>query len=231
MFYIFSIFILLSNLMNKIIIILLLFTQGCVFSNLNYLKNKNLNLKCLIKKNNKLKNTVKKFNISIQSILIDNKNILTHKNKIFVNTKKKQFLQKKITKINSYNKKKINLIWPLKKPVLFRHFNSRVDQLYEGTSLGAPAGTKVFAAASGKVLHIGNQNNCFGNIIILKHSNSLITIYANLSQIYVKIGMIIKKGKYIGKVGLSGGVQSPRVHFEVRYNRNPINPLIVLPKN
>ncbi len=149
-------------------------------------------------------------------------------NKTYVKTKNSKRKPQKRIKANSYYKnKKARLIWPIKKPVLFRHFS----QLYEGISLGAPAGTKVFAVSRGKVLHAGSQDNRFGNIVILEHSSSLVTIYANLSQINVRPGVKIQKGEIIGKVGRSGGVQSPRVHFEVRQNRKPVNPLVFLPKN
>jgi murein DD-endopeptidase MepM/ murein hydrolase activator NlpD len=132
---------------------------------------------------------------------------------------------------NTYsNIKTINLIWPIKKPVLFRYFNSNKKNIYNGIALGAPSGTKVFAALYGKVLYTGKQFNCFGNIIILQHSDFLVTIYGNLSHIYVQSGMNIQQNQSIGIVGCTGNVESPRIHFEVRYHGYPIDPLILLKK-
>lgn len=124
---------------------------------------------------------------------------------------------------------KIALDWPVDKPVLFREFSEQAKNVNEGIDLGAPKNTVVKAAAAGKVLHVGDTGNNFGQTIIIRHQQPYMTVYANLGTAQVKTGDLVKSGETIGTVGTSGGVESPMVHFEVRRNRLPVNPVYFLP--
>ncbi|MBH1989130.1 MAG: M23 family metallopeptidase [Myxococcaceae bacterium] len=120
--------------------------------------------------------------------------------------------------------REIALEWPVKNAVLFKSFDSRSQTLYEGIGVGAPLGTSVHSAAEGKILYVGEEEAHYGKIVIIDHEHSFVTIYAHLDQILVKKGQRVKQGESIGTVGQSGGVDSPRVYFQVRKNRTPVDP-------
>ncbi|TFG92357.1 MAG: hypothetical protein E4G71_02205 [Candidatus Atribacteria bacterium] len=96
-------------------------------------------------------------------------------------------------------------------------FNSGID-------IGAPLGEVVRAASSGEVIYTGNIKG-YGQIIIIDHSGRITTLYAHLSKILVDIGDKVNKEQPIGQVGDSGGVSSTRLHFEVRVEGKPTDPM------
>jgi len=96
-------------------------------------------------------------------------------------------------------------------------FNSGID-------ISAPLGQVVHAAGSGEIIYTGNIKG-YGQIIIIDHSGRITTLYAHLSKILVEIGDKVKKEQVIGQVGDSGGVSSTRLHFEVRVEGKPTDPM------
>lgn len=97
---------------------------------------------------------------------------------------------------------------------------------YNGIDIGAPKGTPVFAAASGKVIvsryRDGNPwFGGYGNYIVVEHDNGTQTLYAHLSQTIVSRGWNVVQGQVIGYVGSTGRSTGPHLHFEVRGARNP----------
>lgn len=95
-------------------------------------------------------------------------------------------------------------------------FNSGID-------ISSPLGEAVRAASFGTVIYIGNVKG-YGEIIILDHGGNVVTLYAHLSKVLIKMNDQVSKGQIIGQVGTSGGVPSPRLHFEVRVEGKPVNP-------
>jgi murein DD-endopeptidase MepM/ murein hydrolase activator NlpD len=112
-------------------------------------------------------------------------------------------------------------------------FGQRVDPIsgkvrfHAGLDLAPGLGARVVAAQDGIVIWAGVRAG-FGRLIILDHGNQLTTWYAHLEQILVKPRQIVKKGDLIGKVGSSGRTTGPHLHFEVRLNNKPQNPLLYL---
>jgi len=96
-------------------------------------------------------------------------------------------------------------------------FNSGID-------ISAPLGQVVHAAGSGEVIYTGSIKG-YGQIIIIDHGGRVTTLYAHLSRILIDIGDKVKKGQPIGQVGDSGGVSSTRLHFEVRVEGKPTDPM------
>ena len=96
-------------------------------------------------------------------------------------------------------------------------FNSGID-------ISAPLGQVVHASGSGEVIYTGNIKG-YGQIIIIDHGGRVTTLYAHLSKISVDIGDKVKKEQIIGQSGDSGGVSSPRLHFEVRVEGKPTDPM------
>jgi len=96
-------------------------------------------------------------------------------------------------------------------------FNSGID-------ISGPLGEVVHAAGSGEVIYIGNIKG-YGQIVIIDHGGRVTTLYAHLSKILIEIGDKVKKEQPIGQVGDSGGVSSTRLHFEVRVEGKPTDPM------
>ncbi len=96
-------------------------------------------------------------------------------------------------------------------------FNSGID-------ISAPLGEVVRAAGLGEVIYTGSIKG-YGQIIIIDHGGRTTTLYAHLSKILIDIGDKVKKAQIVGQVGDSGGVSSPRLHFEVRVEGKPTDPM------
>jgi murein DD-endopeptidase MepM/ murein hydrolase activator NlpD len=120
-----------------------------------------------------------------------------------------------------------SLRWPLH-GVLYSRFGVRQGQRHDGIDIAAPEGTPVVAAAPGTVVYTGRQSG-YGAIVILRHQNGLITLYAHNSAVLVKEGERVEAGAPVAKVGQSGRTTGPHLHFEVREGTRPRNPLFYLP--
>ncbi|MEG2775730.1 MAG: peptidoglycan DD-metalloendopeptidase family protein [Cellulosilyticaceae bacterium] len=103
-------------------------------------------------------------------------------------------------------------------------YGSRWGTYHRGIDIAAPAGTPVYASASGTVAYSGYNNGGFGKMIILDHSNGYQTYYAHNSSLYVQVGQSVSKGQNIAAVGSTGNSTGNHVHFEIRKNGTPINP-------
>lgn len=136
--------------------------------------------------------------------------------------------QNKKASISIDNKKmlKLNFQWPLKGKIT-KNF-SQTDN--KGILIKGKSGQAVHAAESGKAVYCGHGLAGFGNLAIIKHNESFLSAYANNSKLFIKEGERVEKGQTIGEVGLTG-LRSSSLHFEIRKNGKPINPLTMLPKH
>ncbi|MBO4898028.1 MAG: peptidoglycan DD-metalloendopeptidase family protein [Clostridia bacterium] len=107
-------------------------------------------------------------------------------------------------------------------------FGERWGRHHDGTDFGAAEGTPVYAADSGTVSFCGVSGG-YGNLIIINHKNGYETYYGHLSRILVSSGQQVEKGAKIGEVGSTGNSTGPHLHFEIRKNSVPQNPLNYLP--
>jgi lipoprotein NlpD len=118
------------------------------------------------------------------------------------------------------------LSWPVEGEIVSR-FGLKEGTRYNGIGIQATEGTPVHAAAEGKVGHVGSIAS-LGNLVLIEHSDRLVTVYAHLKDIEVKEGQSVARGTVIGTVGTSGRVDSPRLYFETRSRSTPRNPLLFL---
>lgn len=102
------------------------------------------------------------------------------------------------------------------------------NKLHTGMDIGAPKGATIVAADSGTVIQVG-WNGGYGNTVMINHGNNIVTLYAHASVTLVSTGQKVEKGQAIAKVGSTGYSTGPHLHFEVRVNGDPVNPVPYLP--
>jgi murein DD-endopeptidase MepM/ murein hydrolase activator NlpD len=121
------------------------------------------------------------------------------------------------------------LRWPLVAPRVTSRFGRRWGRPHEGIDMGAPIGTPVYAAAAGTVLYSGDRVRGYGNMVVLKHGDELVTVYAHNSRLLVRAGEQVRAGQEIARVGDTGRSTGPHLHFEVRRRDVPVDPIPFLP--
>lgn len=94
----------------------------------------------------------------------------------------------------------------------------------DGIDISVPEGTPVKAAENGVVIYAGNGLKEFGNTVLVRHEDGLVTVYGHASSLQVTRGQKVKRGQEIALSGMSGTTDSPRLHFEVRKNSAPVDP-------
>ena len=97
-------------------------------------------------------------------------------------------------------------------------------EFHSGQDIEAPLGTSVVAGAKGNVSFVGWQNG-YGQLVVIDHGGGLTTRYGHLSHIDVAQGDSVTRGQFIGRVGSTGRSTGPHLHYEVRINDDPVNPL------
>jgi murein DD-endopeptidase MepM/ murein hydrolase activator NlpD len=100
----------------------------------------------------------------------------------------------------------------------------------DGINIAAPVGTVVRAAENGVVAYAGNELRGFGNLLLIKHDDGWMTAYAHNSELLVHRGERVKRGQPIAKVGNSGNVVTPQLHFELRHGKSAVDPMDHLDK-
>ena len=98
----------------------------------------------------------------------------------------------------------------------------------DGVNIIARRGTDVRAAEDGVVVYAGNELRGYGNLLLIRHTGGWMTAYAHNDELLVGRGATIKRGQVIAKVGGTGGVSSPQLHFEVRQAGRPVDPMQVM---
>lgn len=97
-------------------------------------------------------------------------------------------------------------------------------EFHTGQDIDAPWGTPVIAGATGQVSFVGWQNG-YGQLVVIDHGGGLTTRYGHLSHIAVSRGATVKRGEFLGRVGSTGRSTGPHLHYEVRIDDEPVNPL------
>jgi murein DD-endopeptidase MepM/ murein hydrolase activator NlpD len=119
-------------------------------------------------------------------------------------------------------------LWPVRGRILVA-FGPRGGGLHnDGINIAAREGTPIRAAAAGVVAYAGNELQGFGNLLLIRHPGDVMTAYAHASAILVKRGDTVQRGQVIARVGRTGNVSSPQLHFEVRRHDKPVDPMSYL---
>jgi murein DD-endopeptidase MepM/ murein hydrolase activator NlpD len=119
--------------------------------------------------------------------------------------------------------------WPLSGKIITPYGNAG-GQKSDGIDIATSNGAPVKAADGGKVVYAGDGVPKLGNLVLVEHSAGYITAYGNNEALLVKKGDEVKKGQTIARAGSSGGVDSPRLHFEIRRGGSQtIDPVSMLP--
>ncbi|MDQ2856807.1 MAG: peptidoglycan DD-metalloendopeptidase family protein [Acidobacteriota bacterium] len=103
-------------------------------------------------------------------------------------------------------------------------FGGSSFEFHDGQDIVVPSGTPVIAGAKGTVTFVGWMNG-YGRLIEIDHGGGLTTRYGHLSEFDVEQGKDVARGEFIGRVGSTGRSTGPHLHYEVRINDNPVNPL------
>ena len=179
------------------------------------------------------KNTAKKDIQSTKSITsVTHKSRLTHRHthkkkptKSHVSQENKSNNSKSITSIENKKMSALNFNWPIKGKVLKNFSPSR----NKGIDIAGKQGQLIKATEAGKVVYEGQGLIGFGKLLIIKHNALYLSAYTNNSRLLVNEGESVEKGQAIAKVG-DVGIKRTSLHFEIRKNGKPVNPLKLLPK-
>ncbi|MCK5697639.1 MAG: peptidoglycan DD-metalloendopeptidase family protein [Gammaproteobacteria bacterium] len=241
-----------------LLLLLILFITGCstFYAPVENKKEgasskKNLPLSYQVKKGDTLYSIAWKYSLNYKNIAV--KNNIKSPYTIYIgqtiyfsqqqeNNKKKLVTAKQSTKstkkLSKKNKKsksstnvaykgsnKLSWVWPIKGQVI-QTFNLKKDK--KGIDISAPKGELVKAAEAGKVVYSGEGLLGYGLLIIINHNEHFLSAYAHNQALLVHEGQIVKKGQDIAQLGRSG-TNRYKLHFEIRKNGVPINPMNYLP--
>jgi murein DD-endopeptidase MepM/ murein hydrolase activator NlpD len=115
------------------------------------------------------------------------------------------------------------LIWPVSGPIT-SPFGWRWGRMHQGIDIGVPMGTPIKAAAAGTIIYCGWESG-YGNLTVIDNGGNLATAYGHQSSIAVSCGEQVAQGQVIGYVGCTGHCTGPHLHFEVRINGSPVDPM------
>ncbi len=119
-------------------------------------------------------------------------------------------------------------VWPVRGAVISEYGVGDLGKRNDGINIAAPAGTPVRASADGEVVYRGSELEGFGNLLLVKHTDGFVTAYAHNDAMLVKKGDVVRKGQVIAKVGQTGSVTTPQLHFEIRQKLKSVDPISLL---
>jgi murein DD-endopeptidase MepM/ murein hydrolase activator NlpD len=119
-------------------------------------------------------------------------------------------------------------LWPVRGRVVSGFGSKGGGLVNDGMNIAAPEGTPVRAGADGTVIYAGNGVRGFGNLVLIRHQGGWVTAYAHNERILVRQGQTVRTGEEIARVGSTGAVGTPQLHFQVRRDGKPVDPAVHL---
>jgi murein DD-endopeptidase MepM/ murein hydrolase activator NlpD len=120
-------------------------------------------------------------------------------------------------------------LWPVRGHILATYGTKPDGTHNDGINIAAPRGTVVQAVDAGVVAYAGNELRGYGNLVLVKHANGWISAYAHCDAIFVKRGEKVVRGQVIARVGSTGNVNEPQLHFELRRGQHAVDPREFMP--
>lgn len=120
-------------------------------------------------------------------------------------------------------------IWPVKGKIISGFGPAANGTKNDGINIEATFESEVKATADGIIAYSGNGLKGYGNLVIIKHNDNVLSAYAHMNDLLFSKGDKISQGQVIGHVGSSGDVSVPQLHFAFRIDKKPANPLLMLP--
>lgn len=124
--------------------------------------------------------------------------------------------------------KELDIIWPIQGKIN-SPFGPRRKKLHAGIDIASPSYQEVKAAMDGEVILSLKSRTGYGNVVVLRHDLGYTSIYGHMNVIIAKDGEAVRQGQAIGGVGSTGKSTGPHLHFELRHDGRPIDPLPILP--
>jgi murein DD-endopeptidase MepM/ murein hydrolase activator NlpD len=118
--------------------------------------------------------------------------------------------------------------WPVTGAVIASYGQNVNGSRNDGIDISVPEGTPIKAAENGVVIYAGNGLKQLGNTVLVRHDDGKVTVYGHASNISVTRGQKVQRGQTIATSGMSGDAKRPQVHFEVRKDATPVNPITFL---
>lgn len=119
--------------------------------------------------------------------------------------------------------------WPVDSARLTRGYLPNKKRPHLGLDLAAPRGTPILASKGGTVIYTGREFRGFGKMVLVESGDGWATLYAHLDRIVVSEGQRINQGEVLGEMGRTGRATGYHLHFEIRKQRGPVDPLPLLP--
>ena len=127
------------------------------------------------------------------------------------------------------NKAPMLFDWPVDRALVSRGFLPNRKRPHLGLDLTGPRGTPILSAQQGSVVYAGRDFRGFGNMVLIESGQGWATIYGHLEKILVTEGQRVSQGENIGTMGRSGRATGVHLHFEIRKDKGPVDPLPLLP--
>jgi murein DD-endopeptidase MepM/ murein hydrolase activator NlpD len=121
------------------------------------------------------------------------------------------------------------LSWPVRGRILVAFGPASGGTHNDGINIAAPLGTPIVAADDGTVAYVGNELRGFGNLVLLKHAGGWLSAYAHCDTVTARKGERVRRGQAIARVGATGSVTEPQLHFELRQGTRAVDPIEHLP--
>ena len=119
---------------------------------------------------------------------------------------------------------KVKFGWPVKGKIISSFGVKGGGIKNDGINIAVKKGTAIKSAEAGVVVYAGNELKGYGNLLLIRHEKEFMSAYAHADKLLVKTGDVVAKGDKIATVGMTGNVQQPQLHFEIRKKTKSVDP-------